>query len=119
MKNCLTVTLLSVGMPMLLMGDEVRRTQGGTTTPLPGQRDELVRLDAGGEACRCPPVRDPVQRATAVARLGAERRLPLELNLLRGAKQLARRKLGQPDWRECSHSMAFTAEIRQEQLCST
>src|SRR5262249_16574787 len=28
-KNFLTVTLLSIGMPMLLMGDEVRRTQRG------------------------------------------------------------------------------------------
>ena len=29
MKNFLTVTLLSLGMPMILMGDEVRRTQRG------------------------------------------------------------------------------------------
>src|SRR5215472_16634022 len=28
-KNFLAVTLLSLGMPMILMGDEVRRTQGG------------------------------------------------------------------------------------------
>src|SRR4029077_14331217 len=28
-KNFLAVTMLSVGMPMMLMGDEVRRTQGG------------------------------------------------------------------------------------------
>ena len=28
-KNFMTVTLLSLGMPMILMGDEVRRTQGG------------------------------------------------------------------------------------------
>ena len=28
-KNFLAVTLLSIGMPMILMGDEVRRTQGG------------------------------------------------------------------------------------------
>jgi glycogen operon protein len=28
-KNFLAITLLSVGVPMLLMGDEVRRTQGG------------------------------------------------------------------------------------------
>src|SRR4051794_29435866 len=28
-KNFLTVTLLSLGTPMILMGDEVRRTQGG------------------------------------------------------------------------------------------
>jgi Type II secretory pathway, pullulanase PulA and related glycosidases len=33
-KNFLTVTMLSVGMPMLLMGDEVRRTQVGTTMPI-------------------------------------------------------------------------------------
>ena len=29
MKNFLAITLLSVGTPMLLMGDEVRRTQRG------------------------------------------------------------------------------------------
>ncbi len=28
-KNFLTVTLLSLGVPMILMGDEVRRTQHG------------------------------------------------------------------------------------------
>jgi isoamylase len=28
-KNFLTVTLLSLGMPMILMGDEARRTQSG------------------------------------------------------------------------------------------
>ena len=28
-KNFLTVTLMSLGVPMILMGDEVRRTQGG------------------------------------------------------------------------------------------
>ena len=28
-KNFLTVTMLSLGVPMILMGDEVRRTQGG------------------------------------------------------------------------------------------
>jgi len=28
-KNFFTVTLLSLGLPMILMGDEVRRTQRG------------------------------------------------------------------------------------------
>jgi isoamylase len=32
-KNFLTVTMLAVGMPMLLMGDEVRRTQRGNNNP--------------------------------------------------------------------------------------
>ena len=31
-KNFLTLTLLALGTPMLLMGDEVRRTQAATTT---------------------------------------------------------------------------------------
>ena len=30
-KNFLTLTLLAIGTPMLLMGDEVRRSQGGNT----------------------------------------------------------------------------------------
>ena len=29
MKNFLTATMLSIGLPMIVMGDEVRRTQGG------------------------------------------------------------------------------------------
>ena len=37
-KNFLTLTLLSTGVPMLLMGDEVRRTQNGNNNAyLPGQ----------------------------------------------------------------------------------
>ena len=28
-KNFLTVTMMSLGVPMIVMGDEVRRTQGG------------------------------------------------------------------------------------------
>jgi glycogen operon protein len=33
-KNFLALTLLSIGTPMLLMGDEVRRTQRGNNTPI-------------------------------------------------------------------------------------
>ena len=40
--------MLSRGVPMLLGGDEIRRTQGGNNNAVqPGQRDELVRLDDG------------------------------------------------------------------------
>ena len=71
-KNFLTVTLLSLGMPMILMGDEgaaqpVRQQQ----RLLPGQRDQLVRLDAAREARGRAPVREPAQRAAAAARRGA------------------------------------------------
>ncbi len=33
-KNFLTVTLMSLGMPMILMGDEVRHSSAATTTPI-------------------------------------------------------------------------------------
>ena len=58
-KNFLTVTLLSLGMPMILMGDEVRRTQGGNNNAYCQDNEiELVRLDAGREARRRAPLRD-------------------------------------------------------------
>ena len=41
---------------------------------LPGQRDQLVRLDAAREARRRAPVRDPAQRPAAPARRGARAR---------------------------------------------
>ena len=48
MKNFLTVTLLSLGVPMILMGDEVRRTQGGNNNAYCHDNEiELVRLVAG------------------------------------------------------------------------
>src|SRR5262249_54306568 len=43
-KNFLTVTMLSVGMPMMLMGDEVRRTQNGNNNAY-GQDNETSWFD--------------------------------------------------------------------------
>jgi len=39
-RNCLTIMLLSQGTPMILMGDEVRRSQGGNNNAY-GQDNEL------------------------------------------------------------------------------
>ena len=50
-KNFLTVTLLSLGMPMILMGDEVAAHPARQQQRLlPGQRDQLVRLDAASRS---------------------------------------------------------------------
>ena len=47
-KNFAAILLLSQGVPMFLAGDEVRRTQQRQQQRLlPGQRAQLVRLDAG------------------------------------------------------------------------
>ena len=117
-KNFLTVTLLSVGMPMLLMGDEVRRTQGGNNNAycqdnetswfdwtLVAQHADVHRFVTLLNARRL--LRD----------WGAEPQRTSLNQLLRGAnKAWHGTQLGQPDWRECSHSIAATAEIRQDQL---
>ena len=45
-RNFLTTLFVSQGTPMLLGGDELNRTQGGNNNALvPGQRDQLVRLE--------------------------------------------------------------------------
>ena len=59
-KNFLTVTLLSLGMPMILMGDEVRRTQRGNNNAYcHDDETTLVRLDAPRQARGRPPLRRP------------------------------------------------------------
>ena len=74
-RNLLACTMISLGMPMITMGDEVRRTQGGNNNAvLPGQRDELVRLVAGFEACRPAAFRPAVDRAPSRARYGRRAR---------------------------------------------
>ena len=71
-KNFLAVTLMSLGVPMILMGDEVRRTQRRQQQRLlPGQRDQLVRLVAAGEARRRASLRETADRAAIAARRGA------------------------------------------------
>ena len=67
-KNCLTVTLLALGVPMLLMGDEVRRTQGGNNNAYCHDDEfDLVRLVAVRQTRRRASVRDPAGGAPAVA----------------------------------------------------
>ncbi len=68
-KNFLTVTMLSVGMPMMLMGDEVRRTQRGNNNAY-CQDNETSWFDwtLAGETGRRAPVRDAAQCAPGVAR---------------------------------------------------
>ena len=71
-KNFLTVTLLSLGLPMISMGDEVRRTQQGNNNAYCQDNETswfdwtLVAKHAG-----CASVRDTAQLTAAVARFGA------------------------------------------------
>jgi glycogen operon protein len=112
-KNFFTATMLSLGLPMMLMGDEVRRTQHGNNNAY-CQNNETSWLDW-----------DLVAKHADLHRfvklLNARRLLcsvkPDEPHL--SLNQLLRRanrtwhgvKLGQPDWSAGSHSLAFTAQV--------
>src|SRR5262249_7400586 len=112
-KNFLTLTLLAIGTPMLLMGDEVRRSQGGNNNTF-CQDNEISWFDWGllekhGDIHRF---------ARMLIELRLDRHLPIErLNVT--LNELLRRQqfhwhgvsLGAPDWRDESHTVAATVRL--------
>jgi isoamylase len=117
-KNFLTATMLSVGMPMLLMGDEVRRTQRGNNNAY-CQDNETSWFDWTLLAKHADVHRFvTLLNARRVLRDPKPERQRVSLNqLLRGVNMVWHGiKLNQPDWGENSHSIAFTVEIREERL---
>jgi glycogen operon protein len=117
-KNFLTVTMLSVGMPTLLMGDEVRRTQLGNNNAY-CQDNEISWFDWTLLTKHADILRFvTLLNARRVLRDAEPERHRVTLNQLLRGVNLAWHgvKLNQPDWSECSHSIAFTVEIREEKL---
>ena len=117
-KNFLTITMLSLGVPMFVMGDEVRRTQFGNNNAYCQDNKtswfdwSLLKKHAD------------VHR---FLRLLIERRLlrdleaELQSKTLHQVLQSATKawhgvKLNQPDWGDDSHSFAFSAELPKENL---
>jgi isoamylase len=113
-KNLLTVTLLSLGVPMILMGDEVRRTQRGNNNAY-CQDNELGWFDwtqATGHA-------DVRRFVSLLGERRARRDVEPELTRMSLARLLERAhivwhgvEVGQPDWSHHSHSLAVTAANR-------
>lgn len=110
-KNFLTVTLLSLGIPMIGMGDEVRRSQLGNNNAY-SEDSETSWLD-----WRLLEKHSDVHR---FAKLLIERRLLRDVDaeqhrlslcqLLRAARKTWHGvKLGVPDWSASSHSIALSA----------
>ena len=117
-KNFLAVTMLSLGLPMILMGDEVRRTQRGNNNAY-CQDDETSWFDWTLVAKH-----SDVHRFVSLLNarrlwFGEEpdfKRLTLN-QLLQKAKRVWHGvKLGQPDWSHSSHSLACTVEAINENL---
>ena len=115
-KNFFTVTLLSAGMPMMLMGDEVRRTQDGNNNAycqdnetswfdwtLLSKRADVHRFVSMLNARRV--LRDVESE---------EKRVTLNQLLLQEDITWHGVKLGEPDWRRSSHSLALTARLTRD-----
>ncbi|MCX6930598.1 MAG: glycogen debranching enzyme, partial [Verrucomicrobia bacterium] len=117
-KNFLTVTLLSLGMPMIVMGDEVRRSQGGNNNAY-CQDSETSWFDW-----------TLLKRHADVHRFF---KLLTARRLLRGTEHESERmslnrlieaankawhgaRLNHPDWSDHSRTLALNVEMRQEKL---
>jgi len=109
-KNFLALNLFALGAPMLLMGDEVRRTQKGNNNAY-CQDNEISWFD-WELPTRHPDVHRFV-RLLIDARLKRDsvKELSMTLNqLLAGARfEWHGVRLGHPDWGSDSHSIALTS----------
>ena len=117
-RNFLTVTMLSIGIPMFAMGDEVRRTQLGNNNAycqdnaiswfdwrLIERHADLHRFVSLLNARRL--LRDVEHE---------HQRISLNQLIRRADKTWHGVRVGQPDWASESHSLAFEAVIEPEQL---
>jgi len=117
-KNFLTVTLLSIGMPMILMGDEARRSQFGNNNAY-CQDNEISWFDwtLVGEHADVHRFMTLLNERRLLRDAEYERqRLTLDELLQQASKAWHGVRLGQPDWGEHSRSLAFEAELRREGL---
>jgi glycogen operon protein len=117
-KNFMTVTLLSLGLPMFLMGDEVRRTQHGNNNAY-SQDDEEIWFD-WSLLEKHADVHRFVKLLIARRLLrdtGPERQRTSLSQLIRdGIKGWHGVKLNRPDWSDHSHSVALSVELPKEAL---
>lgn len=117
-KNFFTVTMMSLGVPMILMGDEVRRTQNGNNNFY--CHDNETNWFDWTLAKKHADVHRFVKLLIARRRLRdlehEHRRISLNQFISEASKAWHGVKLGQPDWGPHSHSIAFTAELKKERL---
>src|SRR5438034_400316 len=115
-KNFLATTLLSIGLPMILMGDEVRRTQDGNNN-LYCHDDERAwfdwtLLDRHRDVHRFVSLLNARRVLRSVRH--EEQRLSLAQLIAQANKAWHGVALGHADWSRGSHSLAFGAELKDE-----
>jgi glycogen operon protein len=109
-KNFITLELLAAGTPMLLMGDEVRRTQRGNNNAYCQDGDiswfDWTLLDRHADIHRFARALIHFYQRRDVAVQGVE--LSLNELLARTRVEWHGVKLNHPDWGPSSHSLAMT-----------
>jgi glycogen operon protein len=115
-KNFLTITMMSLGVPMFLMGDEIRQTQAGNNNAY-CQDNEISWLDWGGAKQHTDVHRFfQLLCARRLLRDVKLERMSLATLLQQANKAWHGVKLFQPDWGDHSHSVALGGELRGEQI---
>ena len=115
-KNFLTVTVLSIGVPMILMGDEVRRTQRGNNNAycLDNETNWLdwTLLEKHADVHRFVTLLNARRVLTDVEHERA--RISLNELIKRARQSWHGVRLGNPDWTYDSHSIALYAQLSDE-----
>ena len=117
-KNFHAVTLLSIGLPMILMGDEVRRTQGGNNNAYCHDDEsnwfDWSLVEKHADVYRF--VKLLLARRLLRDVTHEQQRVSLSQMLAGSTHAWHGVKPNHPDWGEGSHSIAFGAELRKEGL---
>jgi isoamylase len=117
-KNFLSVTLLSLGLPMISMGDEVRRSQRGNNNAYCQDNEiswfDWTNLVRHKEIFRFARLLCH-QRATRNAEY-EQNRIGLTDMLRRATKAWHGTQANHPDWSDNSYAIAFSGEFKQQDL---
>jgi glycogen operon protein len=117
-KNFLTLTMLSLGVPMIVMGDEVRRTQAGNNNAYCQDNEtswfDWTLLEKHADVHRF--VKLLIARRMLRDMDAELQRTSLNELLKNANKAWHGVRLFQPDWSSWSHSLALGAEIRNQNI---
>ncbi|HZA91328.1 MAG TPA: glycogen debranching protein GlgX, partial [Gemmatimonadales bacterium] len=115
-KNFLTVTMLSLGIPMILMGDEVRRTQSGNNNAYCQDNEiswfDWTLVEKYADVHRFVTLINARRVLRTVTH--EHRRVSLVELIRQSRKTWHGVKTDMPDWTDDSHSLAFEVDVRQE-----
>jgi glycogen operon protein len=117
-KNFLTVTMLSLGVPMIVMGDEVRRTQCGNNNAY-CQDNEVSWFDWNLVAKHAEVHRFLTlltERRLLRDEEPERQRMTLTELIRQSGKGWHGVKLNQPDWSDSSRSVAVLVEAKEAKL---